>query len=964
MHLSSFDLLESRHIDLLNGTARLYRHQSGAQVLSIVNDDENKVFGVTFPTPPTDSTGVQHIIEHSVLCGSNRYPVKEPFKELLKNSLQTFLNAMTYPDYTTYPVASCNDKDFYNLTDVYLDAVFHPRISDQMLGQEGWHCEESSEGGLEIQGVVYNEMKGVYSTPEAHAYHALHEAIFPDTANHFDSGGRPADIRTLTYDTFLTYYRQHYHPGNAFIYFYGDNEESERLRRIDEVLQKLESGQAAQAVDFQAPWSARRVIERNYPAGEHQAGEHFVVLNWLLGETGDPEEDLLRSFVGDLLFSNPASPLRDHLMKSGLGEDLFASGPSGSRNQAAFSAGLRGVAAESIEEVVTSIETGLRAIVAGGFSPELIEGAFNSQEFRMREQNSGGTPRGLLTMLRVLPQWMNGQAPLALLEVDKRIASLKKQHEETPSLFTDWIRTSLLDNPSTSLLIVRPDVHQAEREQSEERAYLEALEANLNEEQRQALRDRQEDIERYQTREDTPEELATLPSLSLSDVQQSINHDECIHVVDDRPVFHTPLASRGILYVCFSFDLAGLSPDQLSLLPLYTRCLTELGTQSLDLVGFNEELARHTGGLSATFFTGEHVANNSTTARLLLRCKCLASKVEETRDLLQDLLLSPRFNATERLQQFLLEDRAAEEAHIVPAGNRVVGARLAARYAVSDNIDQSLDGIRYLDDLRLLAARNLDEHEKTCQALQNVHKQLVAQSSTELYLAGDEGLLQTYTPAFVGVLDQLPVGERGDRLFSIGLAKDIPEQEGLAIPGPIHFVGLSAKSNERPDFHGSVLVAQRQINTDYLWEQVRMQGGAYGCHLSYRRTAGAWFYASYRDPHVTRTLDIYRSAADWLHRHAASGSALEQCLIGTLGSVMPVRSASGRAYDAIVRRWTGVNRSVRLKMHEEIRGTSQEHIRQWADTLNAALHENEALCILGNGDSLQSLSTLSVRDVL
>ena len=470
MNPTGFTCLQDTYVDEIRSQCRLYRHdRTGAEVLSVENQDTNKVFGISFRTPPNDSTGVAHILEHSVLCGSRKYPLKEPFVELLKGSLQTFLNAMTFPDKTCYPVASQNTQDFYNLIDVYLDAVFHPRLTENIFRQEGWHYELASpEDTLRLKGVVYNEMKGAYSSPDGLLSEYSQQTLFPDTTYGLDSGGNPSQIPELTFEQFQDFHRTYYHPSNARIFFYGDDDPEKRLRLIDAALEEFSAQQVDSAVSDQAYWKNPKREERVYAAGPDSENKTMLTLNWLLGAVDDVKANLTLQVLEDILLGAPGAPLRQALLDSGYGEDVAGAGLEEDLKQMFFSTGLKGISPDKAEEVECLLLQTLQRLADEGLDPEAVQAGLNSVEFEMRENNTGSLPRGLLVMIRSLSTWLHDEDPLALLQFEAPLQSLKDDLANGRPVFEECIRRYLLDNPHRSTLILRPDPELSQRMEAEE----------------------------------------------------------------------------------------------------------------------------------------------------------------------------------------------------------------------------------------------------------------------------------------------------------------------------------------------------------------------------------------------------------------------------------------------------------------------------------------------------------------
>ena len=532
--IHGFELVRDETIAELNTRARMWRHiKTGAQLLSLENDDENKVFGITFRTPPTDSTGLPHILEHVVLAGSQKYPLKDPFFELVKGSLATFVNAMTYPDKTVYPAASTNLQDFYNLLDVYVDAVFHPLLSPEKLAQEGWHYElEAADAPLTYKGVVFNEMKGAYSSPDSLLGRYSQQATFPDITYGVDSGGDPTVIPTLTYEQFKRFHETYYHPSNALIFFYGDDDPQERLRRMGGYLAEFEAITVDSAITQQRPFDAPRLVRFPYGAGEpaadgngeadspaEDAPKSFIEINWLLPEYEDPTLIMALEILSHALLETPASPLRKALIDSGLGEDVLG-GLSPYTRQLTFSAGLKGVAAADVDKVQPLILETLAGLAEDGLDPEMIAASLNTLEFGLRENNTGRYPRGLGLLVRALFTWLHDRDPLAPLAHEAPLAAVKERLAADPDYLPGLIGQYLIDNPHRVTVILEPDAGLNRRLEEEERARLDAARATMSDADAQTVMDTARELMERQNTPDAPEVLATLPSLGREDLDK------------------------------------------------------------------------------------------------------------------------------------------------------------------------------------------------------------------------------------------------------------------------------------------------------------------------------------------------------------------------------------------------------------------------------------------------------------
>ena len=605
MNKHGFTLLTEQHLHEVDGTARLWRHEAtGAQLLSINNSDENKCFGVNFRTPPADSTGVAHILEHSVLCGSDKYPVKEPFVELMKGSLQTFLNAFTFPDKTCYPIASCNLRDFYNLIDVYIDAVFHPRIDEDIFRQEGWHVEaETPDGPWSYKGVVYNEMKGVYSSPDSVLAEQSQQALFPDTLYSLDSGGNPENIPDLTYEAFYDFHSRYYHPSNARFFFWGDDPEDERLRLTAAALE----GYTARPVNSDVPLQPRletpRQIEVAYAASKGEKRALFTV-NWLLGERGDVHQALLMEMLEHILEGLPGSPLRKALIASGLGEDTTGCGLETDLRQMYYSTGLKGVAPRDVQQAELLIFDTLAQLAEEGIPRSAVEAAVNSVEFAYRENNSGRFPRGLSAMVQSLTTWLYDGDPLAPLAWEAPLNALKARIEAGEPVFEQAIKDWFLNNEHRATVVLLPDTKLGKAREDAEKARVDAVQAAADAEARARMVEETARLMEAQSAPDSPEALATIPALGIEDLpRENALLPRAVAELPETFLTHE-LPTQGIAYATLLLPLANVPDRLVPLLPLFARSLTETGTAKRDFTELGALMAAKTGGLGAETLVG------------------------------------------------------------------------------------------------------------------------------------------------------------------------------------------------------------------------------------------------------------------------------------------------------------------------------------------------------------------------
>jgi Zn-dependent M16 (insulinase) family peptidase len=955
-----FELVREQSLAEINSTARYYRHaRTGAELLSLVNTDENKVFGVSFATPPADSTGVAHILEHSVLCGSRKYPVKEPFVELMKSSLNTFLNAMTYPDKTCYPVASQNVQDFYNLIDVYLDAVFFPRLSPHTFQQEGWHYElDAPDAPLSYKGVVFNEMKGNYSSPDGRLRELSQQSLYPDITYGLDSGGDPRHIPDLTYEEFKAFHRGHYHPSNAKLFFYGDDDPDERLRLLDAWLAEFSRIPVDARVGLQPRFAAPRRLTRSYPAGQanQQQGEAakttMLTVNWMLDEVVDVETALALDILEHILIGTPAAPLYKALIDSGLGEGLAGGGLDTDLRQPMMSVGLKGIDPVDADKVERLIADTIGALADKGIDPLTVEASLNTVEFRLRENNTGAFPRGIVFMLRALRSWLHGRDPVAELAFDRPLAAIKAKAAGGKRYFEGLLKRNLIDNHHRTVLVLEPDRDLAEREAQEERARLQAARARMTVRDLEAVVDGAQTLRRLQQQPDPPEALATIPSLSIADLprENKVIPREATNLSETRVLYHE-LPTNGIVYLDVGFDLHTLPPDLLPYVALFGRALLETGVGNDDFVRLSQRIGRSTGGIRPQRWTSTVAGSAAATAWLYLRGKALPEQTVELLSILQDVLARARLNDRARFQQLVLEEKASLESRLVPAGSSYVDRRLRAHLFEADWADEQMGGVSYLFFLRKLAGDVEADWDGVLAKLERIRATLVNRASMLCNVTTEADHWAQLRPQLTGFLGALPRSAARPAPWQVA---DGPDSEGLIIPTKVNYVGKGAdiyRGGIKPN--GSHLVARRYLRTTWLWDRIRVQGGAYGGQCMFDRYSGGFTFVSYRDPNLLATLDTYDRTPDFLRNVEFDEAELTRNIIGTIGEVDSYRLPDAKGFASMQRYLVGDTDEARQRMREEILSTTAADLRNFADAM-ADVAARGRVVVLGSEQAIDA----------
>lgn len=948
MQLHGFILEREETVRELSSRARLWRHEkTHAPVISFCNDDENKVFGVSFRTPPADSTGVAHILEHSVLCGSEKYPVKEPFVELLKGSLQTFLNAFTYPDKTCYPVASANLKDFRNLTDVYLDAVFFPRITESIFQQEGWHLEPAENGnGLIYKGVVYNEMKGAFSSPESVMGRYCLHALFPDTVYALESGGDPKAIPDLTYEAFFNFHKTYYHPSNARFFFWGDDPEEERLEQLGAVLQRFDPLELDSSIGVQKRFTEPKSLTVPFAASEGEKG--MVVLNWLGPDVMDMELGLAFRMIEHMLLGMPASPLRRALIESGLGEDIAGQGLENELRQLCFDTGLKGVAVEDAPKVESLIMQCLGALVTEGLPGDVVEAAVNSVEFALRENNSGRFPVGLSVMLRSLTTWLHDGNPLQPLSFEEPLNVIKKAIKEKTGYFESLIKQWFVDNPHRVMVVLTPDTGLAARQEEEEKQLLSGLSAALSDKERKAILSQAKALQKWQGTPDSAEALASIPRVTPEDLPSENTPIPTERLEPPQPatLFH-PLPTNGIAYVEAAFEVSAVPEYLLPLLPLFGRALLEMGTQKKDFVELNMTIARKTGGMDVDTLFLTHASSRSPVSRLILSGKAAPDKVGDLFQLMGEVLVEAKLDQKERFSRMVLEEKARQEHAIIPSGHMVVATRLRSALSGSGMLAELTGGVSYLDFLRRLALRVETEWDAVLQDLEVLRRSVIHKAGLALNITATPKQRAKLEPLCLSLTGKLPEQSVDGASSWRDNLSDLPAKEALILPAQVNYVGKGINLFDAGyEWHGSASVILKYLRTGYLWEKVRVQGGAYGCVCGLDRMSGAFFMVSYRDPNVLPTLKVYDDAVRHLSKNRIGQEELRASIVGAIGELDSYLLPDAKGAAAFARILSGDTESMRQQLREEILGTTADDFQNFGQALEPFV-KNGRICALG-----------------
>jgi len=945
-----FEIVKKEFISEYNSDATLFRHKkTGAEVVSLVNDDENKTFGAVFRTPPKNSTGIPHILEHSVLCGSRKYPIKEPFVELMKGSLNTFLNAFTYPDRTCYPVASCNTQDFYNLVDVYLDAVLYPNcIRDkQTFEQEGWHHElEDPAEDVTFKGVVFNEMKGVYSSPDSVLGRECQRVIFPDNTYGVDSGGDPVVIPELTFEEFKEFHALYYHPSNGRFWFYGDDEPSERLRILDEYFKEFDRVEPNSAVAKQSFFKEPKYVVEKYAASDNAEEEPktFLAVNWLLSEEPfDLQTEFGFSFLNFLMLGTSAAPLRKALEESGLGEALVGGGLEDELRQPTFCIGLKGVKAEDVKKVEELVMSTLEKLAKEGFEAEAIEAAVNTIEFSLRENNTGRFPRGLSLMLRSMSAWLyEGDA----FEPMKYAAALEafKARMATEDVFGPLIHKLLLENPHRVTLELQPDPALGKQMDADEKAKLTAFQKSLGEEEVALLI---ENTKALKLKQETPDDAAALrciPSLALADIPSKASTIPCAVEENNGTTFlRHDLFTNNVLYMEAAFPLNTVPASLVPLVPLFCRCLTNMGTDALSFVELTQKIGRKTGGISVYPMVSDRRDSPEPVSYLMVKGKTMGDKVEDMLELYTEILKDIDFNDKDRFRQMVLETKANMESRVVGGGHSVAASRLDAMNSVAGWVNEQMGGISYLEYIRDLARRVDEDWEGIVRDLKAIRAAVLAQKGAVLNLTADEQTLTALDGPLNSFLAALPATGGQQQTWSTTLEG---LNEALVVPTQVNYVGKGGNLYKAGyELNGTSYVISKYLGTSWLWDRVRVSGGAYGGFCDFDSHSGMFTYLSYRDPNLLGTVDVYDGTGDFLRGLEMDEDAMAKAIIGCIGDIDSYQLPDAKGYTSMLRHLLQVSDEERQIRREQILSTTLKDFREFAEALEAVKNSGKIVAV-------------------
>jgi hypothetical protein len=929
-----FKVLRVETIEAMRLTAYEIEHlPTGAKVLHLHAFDRENLYAIGFRTPPEDSTGLPHILEHSVLAGSEKYPLKDAFKELIRSTMQTFINAFTYPDKTVYPVASQIKADFFNLARVYTDLVLHPRMLKETFLQEGHHLEFATPGDIEsdliISGIVYNEMKGAYSSPDSLMYKDIQENLYPDTIYALDSGGDPDVIPSLTYEQFRDFHRKYYSPTNARFFLYGDIPTAEHLEFLSEMLAGFDRVDVDSSIKSQPFFTAPRRVSGVYPvdSDESLTGKTIVNVAWMLAENKDFETVLMLEIISGLLVGSAAAPLRQALIDSGLGEDMSpVSGMESDLKQLLFCAGLRNVQSADIPKIEKLIDDTLRKIVSEGFDRELVEGILHQVEFHGKEISRGSYPYGITLMGNVFQTWLYDGDPLIGLDFSRMIENIRKSWADDPRVFQKMIQKWLVDNPHRLLAVMEPDPDFSQKNDAKLRQKMAALKAGFSKEQLRQIDEQAARLKAFQSATDSPEAAATLPKLHLEDVPREVETIPTEYkTLQSVPVLEHDLFTNGIAYVDLAFDIAHVPEDLQLYLPLLGKIMTGMGAAGLTYDEMSKRIALNMGGFGYDLSAGFSADATDTWQKMIFSFKALYRTLPDAFDTVYDILCDGDLEQEARMYDLLAERKNNLQSSIVPSGHVFAKRAAGAALTLPAYRDEQWHGRTQLRFVQQQAG-DFDVSKKNLREKLDQLKAIIFHKNnlTINVTAGADGF-QLVDDQIESLLAKLPVGHRADRSNQPSLA---PVYAGIAVPTQVSYVARAMAAPAYNDPSAALLMlASRELSNSYLYKYIRVQGGAYGGMSSFDATLGIFAFLSYRDPHIVETLNVFHEAQKYYSQNDMSDDDMEKAIISTLSALDKPLDPSGRGYVALMRHFIGVTDPMRQSFRDQIFSATPRKVR-------------------------------------
>lgn len=959
--LAEYEILDEHRVEDVQSDGFILRHKkSGARIAILSNNDDNKVFYIGFRTPPEDETGVPHIIEHTTLCGSKKFPVKDPFIELAKGSLNTFLNAMTYPDKTVYPVASCNDQDFKNLMDVYLDAVFNPNITkyEEIFKQEGWHYElTGKDDELKINGVVYNEMKGAYSSPDEVLSSQIYRSLFPDNIYSKDSGGNPEYIPKLTYEAYLDFYHKYYHPSNSYIYLYGDMDVVERLEWLDkEYLSLYDYKKVNSEINKQPAFDEIKNVEAQYSItmDDSQENKTYLSYNRVVGDSLD--EMLYQAFdvLDYALVSSPGAPVKQALIDAGIGDDVYGSYDAGIL-QPVFSFVAKNANASQADEFESIIENTLKEVVKTGINKEALLAGINSSEFKFREADFGQFPKGLLFGLNCLDSWLfDDMKPFIHLECLGTFAKLRKAVDT--DYFEKLIQEYLLDNTHGSSVTVKPKRGLGNEREEALAKELSDYKASLSDEEIKKLIEDTEHLKKYQEEPSSDEDLRKLPMLTRADMKKNAMPFSNIEdELSDVKVVRHDIESNGIDYISFLFDAGDFAQSELGYLGFFTNALGLVSTEKYSYTDLANATNIYTGGISTGTASHPDIKDrNNFVFKLEVKLKVLEKNLDKALELMEQMLLSSDFTDTKRLSELVAQIKARLQANLSSSGHLVAAMRSMSSFSRYALYQDELKGIAFYRSICHIEKELSESPKSVSDKLAAIAKKLFARNRMLISFTGNNEAYGNAKPSLEKVIAGF------NKMSAIGNQAEVhfnTAKEAFIDASQIQYVAKTGDFIcEGYEYTGALRLLRIILSYDYLWINVRVKGGAYGCMNTFLRS-GESYFVSYRDPNLSDTLDVYDRIPEYIKSFSPDERDMTKYIIGTFSALDTPMNPEAKGSRSLSAYLEGITYEQIQKERNEILNAQPKDIRRLADLVEAVL-KKDSICVIGNENMIKESAGL------
>ena len=954
--ISAYDIIKEENLKDIRSKGWLLRHKkTGARVMLIENDDENKVFNIAFRTPPKNSTGVAHILEHSVLCGSKEFPLKDPFVELVKGSLNTFLNAMTYPDKTCYPVASCNDQDFQNLMHVYLDAVFYPNIyqKEEIFRQEGWSYQlEKPEGPLKYNGVVYNEMKGAFSSPDEVLEREIMNSLFPDTPYGCESGGDPDHIPELSYEEFLEFHKTYYHPSNSYIYLYGNMDMAEKLEFLDEhYLSAFEKLEIDSSIPMQPAFEKRRDLTMEYPISESEnsEGNSYLAYSTVVGEAADTLTAVAFEVLDYALLSAPGAPLKQALLDDGIGMDVYGSYDDGIR-QPYFDVIAKGTDPDKKDRFLEIIQSTLTNIVKNGVNKKTLQAGINYMEFRYREADFSSWPKGLMYGLDIFGSWLYSDekafSHVQILPVFEKLKSLLNQ-----GYFEELIQKYLLDNPHGSVITLVPSKGLAARR---EQALAEKLQKQLEgmtEEERNGLVEKTKSLVAYQESEEEPGSEKCIPMLKREDIKKEaagFTNQELD--VDGSLFLYHEVPTNGIAYLDLMFDLKKLSPEKVPYVGLLKSVLGYVDTEHYSYGELSDEINAQTGGIASGVEVFDRVDSiDEYKAAFSVTGKAMYSNIDVLFRMIREILNTSKLSDTKRLYEIIARVKSRAQANLVSAGHCTAVLRGASYSSPMAAFQDVMSGVAYYQFIENLEKEFDSRKEELVHTLKELMVEILRPEYLCVSYTGERETLDEVmgqVKALKMTLHTEPVKTSSEPMHCV------KKNEGFTTSGQVQYVARTGNFRKKGyEYTGALDILKVALSYDYLWMNLRVKGGAYGCMSGFKRS-GESYFVSYRDPHLKRTLEIYEGIPEYVRTFQADEREMTKYIIGTISGKDIPRTPKMQGSISKTAYFCGVSEEMVQKERDQILNAQAEDIHALAPIIESILSD-DALCVVGSETAIE-----------